>query len=57
MDKSGTITFKEFMIAVSFGINKEKAGDFESSLNYAFNVFDLNDDGKYDIINRLLSAL
>ena len=45
------------MIAVSFGINKEKAGDFESSLNYAFNVFDLNDDGKYDIINRLLSAL
>lgn len=44
-DNSGTITFKEFMIGMSFAINKLKANDFESSLDYAFAVFDKNGDG------------
>ncbi|CAF1029639.1 unnamed protein product [Brachionus calyciflorus] len=47
-DKSGKITFGEFLIATAFSINSSRDDDTQQSLEFAFDVYDVDDNGKVD---------
>ena len=47
-DKSGKITFGEFLIATAFSINSSREDDAQQSLEFAFDIYDADDNGKVD---------
>lgn len=58
-DNSGKISFSEFLIATAFSINASQADDMEKSLEFAFDVYDTDDNEKVDRkeVETLLGAI
>lgn len=47
-DNSGKVTFGEFLIATAFSINSSQSDDLEKGLEFAFDIYDVDDNGKID---------